>query len=150
MTRMTGEDPTAKEAERRAAGQPVDLERAYQGFTETWAPRIAATVDDYDVKIAKVAGEYVWHTHADTDEFFLVLSGELTLGLQGRDPVRLGPLQAFTVPRGVRHRPSATEGTRILFLERRGTLNSGDADLTGASWVPVTTGVALSENGAVE
>lgn len=129
--------------------RPVDLNRAYDTFTETWSPRIAAVVNDYDVKIAKVEGEYVWHAHADTDEFFLVLAGELTLELEGRDPVRLGPMQVFTVPRGMRHRPSATPGTQILFLEPRGTLNSGDADLSETPWVPLTRGVPLGEDGGI-
>jgi mannose-6-phosphate isomerase-like protein (cupin superfamily) len=130
----------------RRSADPVDLDRAYDTFSETWAPRIAATVNDHDVKIAKAEGQYVWHAHADTDEFFLVLAGELTLELEGRDPVRLGPMQVFTVPRGQRHRPSGTPGTRILFLEPRGTLNSGDADVSQDPWVPLTRGVALNDD----
>lgn len=125
--------------------EPVDLSQAYETFQETWSPRIAATVDDYDVKIAKVEGRYVWHTHAETDEFFLVLAGELTLELADGSSARLGPMQVWTVPRGVRHRPSAVPGTCILFMERRGTLNSGDADLSADPWVPVTRGTALPD-----
>jgi len=123
--------------------QPIDLVRAYETFTDLWAPRIAARVNDHDVKIAKVEGRYVWHAHADTDEFFLVLEGELTLELEGREPVVLGPLQVFTVPRGLKHRPAGAPGTRILFLEPTGTLNSGDADLSQDPWVPHTHGVDL-------
>ncbi|HEY1914413.1 MAG TPA: cupin domain-containing protein [Streptosporangiaceae bacterium] len=131
-------------AEQRSSRNPVDLTRAYDTFTETWAPRIAATVNNHDIKIAKLEGQYVWHSHHDTDEFFLVLAGELTLELEGRDPVRLTPLQVFTVPRGQPHRPSAIPGTRVLFIEPHGTLNSGDADLSQDPWVPLTTGVELS------
>lgn len=124
---------------------PVHLPSAYSSFaSEIWSPRIAATVNDYDVKIANGEGPYVWHSHPDTDEFFLVIEGELTIELADRDPVVLGPLQLFTVPRGMRHRPSAAPGTRVLFFEPRGTLNSGDADVSGDPWVTSTTGFALN------
>jgi mannose-6-phosphate isomerase-like protein (cupin superfamily) len=130
-------------------GGPVHLPSAYASFAnEIWSPRIAATVNDYDVKIANGDGPYVWHSHPDTDEFFLVVEGELTLELEDRDPVVLGPLQLFTVPRGLRHRPSATPGTRVLFFEPRGTLNSGDADLAGDPWVTSTTGFDLNPESA--
>ena len=108
----------------------LDLERAFATFEEAFAPRVAATVNDYDVKIARLDGEYVWHTHADTDEFFLVLAGRLTIELEGREPVVLGPHQLFTVPKGLSHRPIGTSGTRVLFFEPRGTVNSGEVDLT--------------------
>lgn len=122
----------------------VDLRSAYASFAnEIWAPRIAARVNDYDVKIANGDGGYVWHAHPETDEFFLVLEGELTIELDGREPVVLGPQQLFTVPRGLRHRPSAAPGTRVLFFEPRGTVNSGDADLSGDPWVISTTGLDL-------
>ena len=110
----------------------VDLPSAYASFAdEYWAPRVAATVNDYDVKIANGEGGFPWHAHPETDEFFLVVAGELTIEMEGGDPVVLGPLQLFTVPRGVRHRPSAVPGTRVLFFEPRGTVNSGDADVSG-------------------
>ena len=124
--------------------EPVDLPSAYASFAnETWAPRIAATVNDYDVKIANGEGEHVWHAHPETDEFFLVVEGELTLELEGRDPVVLGPLQVFTVPRGLRHRPSAVPGTRLLFFEPRGIVNTGDADPSATPWLASTTGLPL-------
>jgi mannose-6-phosphate isomerase-like protein (cupin superfamily) len=122
----------------------VDLPSAYASFAdEFWAPRIAATVNDYDVKIANGEGEFPWHAHDETDEFFLVVAGELTIELEGRDPVVLGPLQLFTVPRGLRHRPTAVPGTRVLFFEPRGTVNSGDADVSGDAAVVSTTGLTL-------
>jgi mannose-6-phosphate isomerase-like protein (cupin superfamily) len=124
---------------------PVDLKQAYKSFSETWSPRIITQVDNYDVKIAKVEGKYVWHAHEETDEFFLVLVGEFILELEGEKPVILRPLQVFTVPRGKKHRPSGIPGTQILFIELRGTLNSGDADLSNDPWVPITRGVALSD-----
>ncbi len=122
----------------------VDLPSAYASFAgEFWAPRVAATVNDYDVKIANGEGGFPWHTHADTDEFFLVVAGELTIELEDREPVVLGPLQLFTVPLGVRHRPVAVPGTRVLFFEPQGTVNSGDADVSRDPSVVSTTGLAL-------
>lgn len=113
--------------------RPLDLGQAFATFTESFAPRIAATVNDYDVKIARLDGAYVWHAHPDTEEFFLVLAGELTIELEDGDPVVLGPHQLFTVPKGRKHRPVGTPGTRVLFFEPRGTVNSGDVDLTKLS-----------------
>jgi mannose-6-phosphate isomerase-like protein (cupin superfamily) len=127
---------------------PVDLNRAYERSDEIFSPRIAAMVNDHDVKFAKLEGEYVWHAHQDTDEFFLVLARELVLELEGRAAVRLGSLQLITVPAGQRHRPTATPGTRVLFIEPHGTLNSGDADLSEDPWAPLTTGVALDDGAA--
>lgn len=119
---------------------PRSLDAAFSTFDARWEPRIVAHVNDYDVKIAKVEGDYVEHAHAATDEYFHVLAGELVLDLpeQGRS-VTLRAGDVFTVPRGVRHRPRASPGTRILMFEPRGTVNAGDADVEG------TGGVALGE-----
>jgi mannose-6-phosphate isomerase-like protein (cupin superfamily) len=90
-----------------------------------WDPQIVGAVNDYDVKVANVEGEFAEHQHDDTDEFFLVLAGRFVLELPaGR--VELGVGDTFTVPRGMRHRPSAEPGTRILMVEPRGTINTGD------------------------
>jgi mannose-6-phosphate isomerase-like protein (cupin superfamily) len=130
-------------ADHQTAG-PVDLPSAYASFAgEFWSPRVAARVNDYDVKIANGEGGFPWHAHPETDEFFLVLAGELTIELEGRDPVVLGPQQLFTVPRGLRHRPVAVPGTRVLFFEPRGTVNSGDADVTADPSVTSTAGLSL-------
>lgn len=126
--------------------RPLDLEQAFATFTESFAPRVAAAVNDYDVKIARLDGPYVWHAHADTDEFFLVLAGELTIELEGREPVVLGPHQLFTVPRGLKHKPIGVPGTRVVFFEPRGTVNAGDADpavMSEDQRANSTTGFAL-------
>ncbi|MGP8296830.1 cupin domain-containing protein [Streptomyces inhibens] len=85
-----------------------------------------ADLNDYEVKLAKLKGEFVWHTHDDTDELFLVISGRLTIRLRDGDVV-LEPGELFVVPRGVEHCPVADEETAILLFEPAGTLNTGDA-----------------------
>ncbi|WP_205745971.1 cupin domain-containing protein [Egibacter rhizosphaerae] len=107
--------------------EPRSLEECFASFDERWQPRIVTRVNDYDVKIAHVEGEYVEHVHDDTDEYFHVLAGELTLTLPGEGrSVVIAAGEVFTVPRGVSHQPSAAPGTRILMFEPRGTLNDGD------------------------
>jgi mannose-6-phosphate isomerase-like protein (cupin superfamily) len=96
------------------------------GVAATWSPQIIGELNDYDVKAANVAGEYPEHDHPDTDELFIVLSGRLHLDLPDRT-VTLEPMDVFTVPRGVRHRPRAEPGTRILNIEPRGTTQDGTA-----------------------
>ncbi|MGQ4601378.1 cupin domain-containing protein [Nocardia sp. R6R-6] len=111
------------------SNEPVDLHAALAAFDELWAPRIAARVNDYDVRIAKVAGEFAWHRHDDTDEFFLVLDGELRIALRdkcGERTVTLPKGSVFVVPRGVEHKPSSTSGASILMFEPTGTPNTGD------------------------
>ena len=95
-------------------------------FSEHWAPKKIAEINDYDVKIVKVQGEFTWHRHHDTDEFFLVIDGELTIALRDRDVV-LRPGELFVVPRGAEHCPRAQSETAVLLLEPRGTVNTGDA-----------------------
>jgi mannose-6-phosphate isomerase-like protein (cupin superfamily) len=122
--------------------QAVNLEEAFASFDERWSPRIVAHVNDYDVKVVHVAGQFVWHDHQDTDEFFLVTAGRLAIELDDPDhPSRvvLNPGDVFVVPRGVRHRPVAEEGTRVLLLEPRGTVNTGDAGDAGTAGRPINT-----------
>jgi mannose-6-phosphate isomerase-like protein (cupin superfamily) len=96
-----------------------------------WQPHRLVSINDYDVKVAKFDGEFVWHSHPDTDELFLVVNGELTIQLRDRD-VALGPLDVFVVPRGVEHCPTADAEAHVLLFEPEGTVNTGDAggDLT--------------------
>ncbi|NYV77645.1 cupin domain-containing protein [Streptomyces sp. UH6] len=125
---------------------PVDLSRALASFDSLWSPRIVARVNDYDVRVAKVRGDHVWHVHEDTDEFFLVLDGELLIALRepdGERTVRLPAGTAFTVPRGVEHRPSAPDGARLLLLEPSGTSSVGDRREETPAHVDATTGHPL-------
>jgi mannose-6-phosphate isomerase-like protein (cupin superfamily) len=107
--------------------EPLHLDDVFAGVHESWSPRVVAAVNGYDVKVARAAGEFREHAHDDTDEFFLVLEGTLHLDLPDRT-VTLRAGGTFTVPRGVRHRPRAEPGTRILMFEPRGTVNTGDAE----------------------
>ncbi|MFG2869890.1 cupin domain-containing protein [Streptomyces sp. NPDC048338] len=137
---------------------PVDLAAALSTFDALWSPRIVTRVNDYDVRIAKVAGEHVWHVHDDTDEFFLVLDGELHIALRelpaaGADAtageegtertVTLPRGSVFTVPKGVRHRPSAPSGATLLMFEPTGTPTVGDDHEEVPDHVDATTGHVL-------
>ncbi len=94
-------------------------------FTEHWAPKKIAELNDYDIKVVKLQGEFTWHTHPDTDEFFLVISGQLTIQLRDGNVV-LRPGELFTVPRGQEHCPKAETETAVLLIEPRGVVNTGD------------------------
>lgn len=100
-------------------------------FSEHWAPKKIAELNDYDVKIVKLLGDFTWHAHADTDELFLVIDGALTIQMRDGD-VRVGPGELFVVPRGAEHCPRAEVETAVLLLEPRGVVNTGNAggDLT--------------------
>jgi mannose-6-phosphate isomerase-like protein (cupin superfamily) len=113
------------------SAEAVDLERKLSLFTELWSPKVIASVNDYDVKLVKVKGEFVWHRHEDTDELFLVLRGRLRIQMR-EGAVEIGPGQMYVVPKGVEHCPVADEETHALLLEPRGVVNTGDAggDLT--------------------
>lgn len=127
--------------------EPVSLDAALASFTDLWSPRIVAAVNDYDVRVAKVEGEHLWHTHDHTDEFFLVLDGELRLALReepGERTVTLPKGSVFTVPRGTEHKPSAPDGASILVFEPTGTMTVGDRHEEVPAHVDATTGHALS------
>jgi mannose-6-phosphate isomerase-like protein (cupin superfamily) len=106
--------------------EPVDLAAKLEQIDGHWSPRIVARYNDNQVVVAKVLGEFVWHSHPDTDDLFLVLDGRLTIELRDRS-VQLGPGQLFVVPRGVEHRPRADVETQVLLVEPVGTPNTGDS-----------------------
>lgn len=103
----------------------IDLHGKLELFSDHWAPRTVAEYNGHDVMVVKVNGEYRWHAHPDTDDFFLVLKGRLHIDLPD-GTVTLGPGQLFIVPRGVQHRPWAEEETHMLLIEPTGTPNTGD------------------------
>ena len=93
---------------------------------ELYSPGIVGYMNDYKLVVVKVKGEFVWHKHDDTDDFFLVLHGRLTIQLRDRD-IELNEGEMFVVPRGVEHCPKADEEAHVLLIEPRGTVNTGDA-----------------------
>ena len=99
---------------------------ALEAFDDHWQPHRVTSLNDYDIKVVKVLGEFVWHSHPETDELFLVLSGQLTIQLRDGD-VELGPNDLFVVPRGVEHCPRAEVETSVVLIEPKGTVNTGDA-----------------------
>jgi mannose-6-phosphate isomerase-like protein (cupin superfamily) len=103
-----------------------NLDTTFDTFDDIYEPRIVQQVNDYDVRIAKCEGMHTWHSHADTDEFFLVTAGQFTIHLRDVDPVVLGPGDTYVVPKGVEHCPEATSGTQIMMFEPRGTPSTGD------------------------
>jgi mannose-6-phosphate isomerase-like protein (cupin superfamily) len=104
----------------------VDLAAVLGAIPEPWSPRTVATVNDYDVRVVRALGEFTQHSHPETDEFFLVLSGRLTIRMDDGD-VELGPGQVHVVPRGTPHQPVSTDGAEILLLEPSTTVNTGDS-----------------------
>jgi mannose-6-phosphate isomerase-like protein (cupin superfamily) len=104
----------------------VNLAEKFARLDAPYEPGIVGYLNDYKLQIVKVKGAFVWHKHDETDDFFLVLDGRLTIHLRDRD-VELGPGELFVVPRGVEHCPEASEETQVLLIEPRGTVNTGDA-----------------------
>ena len=103
----------------------IDLAEKLSSFSEHWSPRTVARFNDCDVMVVKVKGEFVWHKHDDTDDFFLVLKGLLDVQLRDRT-ITLGPGQMYVVPKGVEHRPVAREEVHLLLIEPSGTPNTGN------------------------
>jgi mannose-6-phosphate isomerase-like protein (cupin superfamily) len=103
----------------------VNLEAKLRLFSDHWSPKIVASFNKHDVMVVKVQGEFIWHSHPDTDDFFLVLKGNLTIQLRDGD-VHLGPGDLYVVPKGVEHCPMAAEEVRLLLIEPAGTPNTGD------------------------
>ncbi len=106
--------------------QPINLQDKFQKFSDHWSPRVIAELNDYQFKLAKFEGEFVWHSHADTDEAFFVVEGDLRIELRDGQ-VRLGAGEMFVVPRGVEHRPVAETECKVLMIEPRDVVNTGEA-----------------------
>lgn len=110
---------------------PINLSEKFASFDDQWSPKIIARMNDYHFKLAKIRGEFVWHSHPETDEVFIVIQGSMTIQMPEMT-VRLQAGEMFVVPRGMQHRPVAHEECHIMLVEPVGTLNTGDAggDLT--------------------
>lgn len=103
----------------------VDLAAVLATIEGPWSPRTVATLNDYDVRVVKTRGEFTRHSHPETDEFFMVLSGALTIRMDDGD-VKLGPGQMYVVPRGVPHQPVSVDGAEVVLIEPSTTVNTGD------------------------
>jgi len=105
---------------------PINLRDKFGRIGEHWQPRVVAEMNDYQFKLAKIQGEFVWHKHDDTDEGFIVVDGRMQL--EFRDgKVELNAGEMYVVPRGVEHKPIAENECAIMLVEPRGTVNTGDA-----------------------
>jgi mannose-6-phosphate isomerase-like protein (cupin superfamily) len=112
----------------------INLSDKLSSFTDHWQPRVIGQFNGHDLMVVKVKGEFVWHKHDDTDDFFLVLSGRITIQLRD-GVVTLGPGEIFVVPKGVEHRPVAEEEAHVLLIEPQGTPNTGNAATAAARTV---------------
>jgi mannose-6-phosphate isomerase-like protein (cupin superfamily) len=110
-----------------AMDDKINLAEKLAELDDAYDPRVVGYMNDYKLVVVKPRGEFVWHTHDDTDDFFLVLEGRLTIQLRDRDDVELGPGELFVVPKGVEHCPKADGEAHVLLIEPAGTVNTGDA-----------------------
>ncbi len=106
--------------------EAVNLSEKLSKFSEYWSPKIVSQFNGHDVMVVKAKGEFVWHSHDDTDDFFLVLNGIVTIETELGNVI-LKPGELYVVPQGVQHRPVAQEEAHILLIEPKGTPNTGDA-----------------------
>jgi mannose-6-phosphate isomerase-like protein (cupin superfamily) len=103
----------------------INLAAVLSTFTEPWAPRTVATLNDYDVRVVRTRGEFTRHSHPETDELFLVLKGSMTIRMEEGD-VELGPGDLCVIPRGVYHQPVSVDGAEVILIEPTTTINTGD------------------------
>jgi len=133
------ENPTVADAgEVMMAYVPTNFSEKLSKFSEQWSPKIIGEMNDYQFKLVKIQGEFVWHSHADTDEVFIVLDGKMSISFRDGE-VALNAGEMFIIPKGVEHNTFAERECRIMLVERAGTINTGDAesDLTAQDnqWV---------------
>jgi mannose-6-phosphate isomerase-like protein (cupin superfamily) len=107
--------------------ESINLAKKLGTFNDYWQPRVVGEFNGHDLMVVKVKGEFTWHKHDDTDDFFLVLSGRVDIQLRDK-VIALGPGEIFVVPKGVEHRPVATEEAHILLIEPKGTPNTGKTE----------------------
>jgi mannose-6-phosphate isomerase-like protein (cupin superfamily) len=129
MVRLTGIQvtwaPSHRPTTMSAMTAPVDLAAVLAQIRRPWEPRTVAVLNDYDVRVVRTHGEFTRHSHPETDEVFLVLSGSLTIRMDDGD-VTLGPGQVYVVPKGTPHQPFSKDGADVLLVEPSATVNTGD------------------------
>jgi mannose-6-phosphate isomerase-like protein (cupin superfamily) len=106
--------------------QPISIGEKFRLFDEQWAPKVIAEMNDYQFKIVRLQGDFIWHDHPETDETFLVIEGELRIDFRDGH-VRIGAGEMFVVPKGVEHKPYAEREVKLMLIEPRGVLNTGHA-----------------------
>ncbi|NEQ98177.1 MAG: cupin domain-containing protein [Cyanothece sp. SIO2G6] len=116
----------------------INFAEKFSKFNEHWSPRVVAEMNDYQFKLVKIQGDFVWHDHSDTDEVFVVIEGELDI--EFRDgKVTLGAGEMYVIPKGIEHKPFAKNECKMMLIEPRGVVNTGDvsSDLTAQNdvWV---------------
>lgn len=112
--------------------EAINFKQKFDSFPEQWSPKVIAELNEYEFKLVKLEGEFIWHTHQETDEAFMVIEGELRIDFR-EGAVYLSAGEMFIVPKGVEHKPVAKREVKIMLIEPRGILNTGDAkdsDLT--------------------
>ena len=118
--------------------ESINLLMKIDKFTDQWQPRVVAELNDYQFKVVRIEGDFVWHSHADTDEAFFVLEGELRIDFRD-GAVTIRPGELYVVPKGVEHKPFAEHEVKMMLIEPRGTVNTGDqgGDRTAANdlWI---------------
>ena len=114
--------------EGRASMSKVNIGEKLSKFSEQWTPKVIAEMNDYQFKLVKIEGEFVWHEHLDTDEAFIVIEGSMRIDFADGSSVELDEGEMYVVPRGVRHRPCAESECKVMLVEPKGVVNTGDAD----------------------
>ena len=116
----------------------INLKSKFKEFNETWSPKVIAEMNDYQFKLVKIKDEFVWHKHKDTDEVFIVIEGKINIEFEDQI-VELNAGEMIVVPKGKKHKPYATEEAKIMLVEPRGIINTGDieSDLTAKNdqWI---------------
>ena len=116
----------------------INLREKLEKFSDHWSPKVIAEMNDYQFKLVKIEGEFVWHNHTDTDETFIVIEGEMKIDFEDNTVV-LKEGEMYVVPKGVEHKPYAEEECKIMIIEPRGVVNTGDieGDLPGSNdvWI---------------
>jgi mannose-6-phosphate isomerase-like protein (cupin superfamily) len=107
--------------------EPIKFAEKFRLFDDLWQPKVVAQINDYQFKLVKVQGDFVWHDHADTDEAFIVIDGELRIDFRD-GTVTLGAGEMYVVPKGVEHKPFAANEARVLIVEPCGVVNTGNVD----------------------
>ena len=105
----------------------INLRDKLEKFSDHWSPKVVAEMNDYQFKLVKIQGDFVWHNHADTDEVFIVLEGSMRIEFEDGE-VELSEGEMYVVPRGVNHKPYAEEECKVMLVEPRGVVNTGDSE----------------------